>query len=450
MKKVHFVAGVKPLVSDMNNLHTYTEEALFSLLQAVGGSSGRLLFNATPPVYSANNNIITITVPYQFFAVEGAVSYVPETQWTRSTTTDLVLGIYFILKKAPIPEERNFLSLNPDSIAVQQDLTTPVAFEDIGRVEVTVGTVITNPPEEPVLGAGDVGFVQLGFLTYNLNTGGFVYTGNSADLFTLPAATAQPAQPHAASHLSTDRIPDAAVNPGVDGGSTEGLLPRGGLTTLIGAIQDIQPTPTSSFVEVVYTGDNAPSGNTTEPKVALLHVNLASSLAAVVEDQAIKLGVNFKPASAVAGTSKQSARADHIHGLTEFGLIVMSQTISDLSIFVSGSFTVPSVGASGTVGKIISVTPYWVPPNAPANFYGVPCGWLLVSNPAAQTLGCRASITGSNTFFVEKGAAGAALITSELITKLAQDNIIWDNGQFAITGSIRLEILAARAGTFLS
>lgn len=450
MKKVNFVAGVKPLVSDMNNLHNYTEEALYSLLQAVGGSTGRLLFNATPPVFSANNNVITVTVPYQFFAVEGAVSFVPETEWFRTTTTDQVLGIYFILRKAPISEERNFLSLSSDSIAVQQDLTTTVAFEDIGRVEITSVTTITDPPAEPVLGPNDVGYVQLGFLTYNINTGVFVYTGNSSDLFTLPAATAQEVQPHAASHLSEDRIPDAAINPSVEGGSTEGLLPKGGLTTVLGSIQDIQPTDTSSFIQVAYQGDNSLSGNEIVAKTALLHLNVASSLTAVVEGEEVKLGVKFKPAGAVNGSTEQAARADHIHALTEFGLIVASQTITDLSSFTNGSFTLSSTSAAGTVGKILSVTPYWVPPSAPTNYYGIPCGWLLVNNPGEQTLGCRATITGSNTFFVEKGAAGAALVTPELVSRLSQDNILWDNGQYAISGSIRLEILAVRAGTFIS
>ena len=49
MKQVNFTQGMKPTVQDLNDLHNLTEEALYRLLQALAGSTGKVLFDNSAP-----------------------------------------------------------------------------------------------------------------------------------------------------------------------------------------------------------------------------------------------------------------------------------------------------------------------------------------------------------------------------------------------------------------
>lgn len=454
MKQINFSDGMKPLTADMNNLHLYTEEAVYTLLQAMGGSTGGLLFEALEPTAGVVSDTLTITVAEQHFAIDGAVGLAPETTATFDVTgTDAKVAVYLLLKKAGVEDERNFISLDTDTgLLVQQDLTTIVEYDDETRVEF-IDTYDGSTPDEPPLGAGDVGFVKLGSYDWDSGTTTLTYTANTSAHFTLPANVQQALTTHGVEHLSTgdDPIPVSELD-NVSGGSTEGLMPNGALTAALGAVQDIVGATT--FIEVASEDSNEVSGNDILPKTVTINIALDDSLAETVDGT---LGVVFPTTSARAGYETRAARADHVHALIETGLISYTLLIdvpSDSTLLgqVLGPYTVSSQssGGDGTddIGRIVSIRVSWIPPGVSGNYYGIDCGWATIEQQGTQTIGCRSIVGGQTSFYLETGNLGLAYLTAAITTHINSTmSGNWQLGTYAKGGTLKVDVLAIRVGS---
>lgn len=457
MKRVHFSDGMKPLTADMNKLHLNTEDAIAELLGAVGGSSDKLLFESEEPTASVDGTtgLLTIDVPAQHFAISGAISSIPETQYVLDVSgTDAKVAIYFVVNKLGVEDQRNFISLdNTTQLIIQQDLTTVVEYQDNPRVEF-IATTDGTIPEAPPMGAGDLGYVLLGTYDWIDATDTLTFTGNIADAFTLPANVQQALSTHGSQHLpgGNDPIPVSALG-NVSGGSSAGLAPNGCLRAALGSIQGIVAADDSTFIDIVDSGNNSISGNDITEKVTTIGINVNESL---TTDANNALGLNFLSGSARAGFSARPARSDHVHALIETGII--SQTIvitlpPDQSIngTIIGPYTISSVssGGAGTVdvSRIVSVNLSWIPPGVSGTNFGIACGWNVYSANGIKTVGCRPIVTGQTTFEVEIGSEGTAYLTQSTINKI--NTLVtpsWLLGPNAYGGKLKVDIVAIRLG----
>ena len=374
-----------------------------------------------------------------------------------SIEEDFQVGIFFILKKTAVEAIRNFLSLDSSQeVLIQQDLTTVVRYEDTARVEYTIRNDLVTSVEDPIIADDDVGFVKLGDLTYNTVTAAYSFSTNTLDTVILPISASQPVNVHGSSHVNGPDFIPAATLANVPGGSTLGLVLQGGLTAILGAVQSITPASSSSFIEVSTSGTNEADGSYIDPKTATVNLKLADSLTALDDgQQGTMLGVSFRAAGTLNGVEETAARADHAHPLVKSGLVSRSYSlaIDDTSAYgeVIGPYKVePAVGedtGTNTVGRIIAVRVGWRPPNKPER-YLVDTGWCVVneSNRPIETVGCRAIISSRDTFYLELGEAGVAIVSQGLATELAT---VWQTGgRYAKTGHIVIDVLALRAGSF--
>lgn len=459
MKKVIFSDGMKPLTSDMNALSSNTEDALSTLLSAVGGSSGKILFEAAEPITAYDGSTVLLTVPQQHFAIGGAIGVVPETTRTIASTGDRQIGIYFILKKFPTEEVRNFISLDDeDNILIQQDMSATVATEDIGRVEfLHVGDLVT-PVDEPVLALNDADFIRLGTVVLDISaTPQLTFNLNTAEVFTLPNNVGQAISKHASTHLTggSDAIDPAKMNSGVIGGSMPGIMPYGSLATTMGSIQNIESE--STYLSTVAQGDNeAFADGTRNEKTITLKINTDDSLVATGESGET-LGVNFPSKSALYGIYDKAARWDHAHPLADTGVIIHSFTlpINQTTAFgeVYGPYTVNAASSGGDsgdkVGRIVGFHIYWIPPNQINNAQtAIACSWVpFFDGSSMETVGCRGIITSKDSFCLELGARGVAYLSDKTLLYLA-DRANWQYGNYAVAGSIRVDVFAIRDGSF--
>lgn len=459
MKKVNFTQGMKPTVADLNDLHNLTEDALYRLLQALAGSTGKVLFDNSDPSISVDfgTQQLVLSISSRYFAINGSIGFTPATVNTFDVSEDFQLGIFFIIKKNGIEATRNFLSLDSSQeVLIQQDLTAVVRYEDISRVEYTVRNDLFTSVEDPILADDDVGFVKFGELSFNSATQAYLFTKNTTDTVIFPLSASQPVTEHGSTHVNgPDFIPAAAIA-AVPGGSSLGLVPQGGLTAILDAVQEVRPSTSSEFIEVSTSGTNEPDGDTIDPKIATINLKLAESLTSLDDgQQGVMLGVAYRTANATNGIEELAARADHIHPLISTGLVSRSYVlaINDASAYgqIIGPYRVePAVGeaaGTNTVGRIVAVRVGWRPPNKPDR-YLVDSGWCVVneSNRPVETVGCRAIIASRDTFYLELGEAGVAIVSQGLATELGA---AWQTGgRYAKVGHIVIDVLALRAGAF--
>jgi len=472
VKKLRFADGLKPLTSDMDSIHDLTEDALGTVIQALtSGSSGKVLFDNVPPsgTYDSGTGTITVTVQAQYYAVGGVVLQQPETEISVAAgTTDMQIGVFLVAGTEGTQALRNFLSIDPDTAQViQQDLNHEIFVSDASRVVLTTVSDLVSSVPEPTLAADDSGWVRVGTLRFTVATGAITVSKNTTDVYTLPGGTTVPVADHGETHLpdGADPLPVSALSGGASGGSTAGLLPEGGLTALLDAVQSVLPADSAPYIQVLTTGDNSVDGSDIDSKTVTLDLKLHESITTKDSGGTTKLAVNHAPASALKGTSDRSAREDHIHPLVESGFIFQQITL-DLTTDKLGTvipYTV-TAAASGqptaTVAKILSVTAMWQPPNIKAGYENrsVDSGWNVVSYAGSLgTLGCRALVTGKNTFELEVGTLGAAHASDAAIQAIndsdGDGSDAWTNpiyptsGEFAKTGKIFLFVLALRAGS---
>jgi hypothetical protein len=454
MKQVNFTQGMKPTVQDLNDLHNLTEDALFTLLRALAGSTGKVLFDNSGPSVSIDfgTQKLTLSISPRYFAINGAIGLTPLTVNQFDVSEDFQVGIFFILKKSAVEAIRNFLSLDSSQeILIQQDLT-----EDSARIEYTIRNDLITSIEDPILADDDVGYVKLGDLTFNSATQAYTFAQNTVDTVVLPVSASQPVNVHGSSHVNGPDFIPAASLANVPGGSTLGLVPQGGLTAILGSIQDIVPATSSAFIEVSNSGTNDVDGSFIDQKISTINLKLADSLTSVDDgQQGVMLGVTFRTASTLNGIEDVSARADHAHPLVKSGLVARSYSlaIDATSAYgeVIGPYRVePAAGedtGTNTVGRIVAVRVGWRPPNKPDR-YLVDTGWCVVneSNRPVETVGCRAIVASRDTFYLELGEAGVAIVTQGLASELAA---VWQTGgRYAKSGHIVVDVLALRAGSF--
>jgi len=474
VKKIKFANGMKPLTADMDSIHELTEAALSTLIQALtSGTSGKVLFDNKPPsgTYDAGAGSIKVTVPAQYYSVLGTVVRQDATEITVAAgSTDIQIGVYLVAGTKGENETRNFLTIDPVSgQVIQQDLTHELYVDDSSRVLLTTVSDLVTAVHEPTLAEDDSGFVRLGTIRFTASTGAISVIGNTVDTYALPGGTTVPVEDHGGTHLpgGSDPLPVSALSGGADGGSTAGLLPTGGLTAILGSIQDVLPADSAAYIQILTQGDNSNDGSDLDARTATIDLRLAESLTTADSGGVIRLAVSQAPASALKGSSDRSAREDHIHPLVESGFI-FQQISLDLSANKLGTvipYTV-TAAASGqpaaTVAKIISVVAMWQPPNIKSGYENrsIAAGWGLVSYAGSlTTVGCRALITGKNTFELEIGALGAAHASNAAIQAInnsdSDGSAAWTNptypssGEFANTGKIFLFVTALRAGAAL-
>ena len=460
MNKVNFTQGMKPTVQDLNDLHNLTEDSLFSLLKALAGSTGKILFDNSDPSIAVDfgTQKLTLSISARYFAINGAIGHSPLTVSTFDVDEDFQVGIFFIIKKTGTESVRNFLSLDSaQTVLIQQDLTTVVRYEDVSRVEYTLRNDLTTSIEDPILADDDIGFVKLGQLSFNSATQEYTYSKNTSDTVVLPASASQPVDVHGSTHVNGPDFIPAAELANVIGGSTVGLVPQGALTAILDSIQEIRPASTPSYIEISTSGTNEPSGQTIDPKIATINLKLANSLTPLDDgQQGLMLGVAFRTAGDLSGTEETAARSDHSHPLINTGLISRSfeLAIDDTSPYgqVIGPYTFePAIGDNlsndSVVGRIVSARVGWRPPNTSSR-YLVETGWCVIneSNRPVETVGCRIIVASKNTFYIELGEAGVAVVTAGLALELAAAYAT--GGRYAKNGHIVVDLLGLRAGSF--
>ncbi len=471
MKKLRFADGMKPLTADMDQLHDLTEEALGTVIQALtGGSSGKVLFSNLPPaaVYDAGAGTLTITVLAQHYALSGVVVQQQTTEPSVAAgTTDLQVGVFLIAGTEGVVATRNFLTLDPASDQIiQQDLTHELFTLNSSRVFLTTVSDLTTQVPEPTLGADDLGFVRLGTVRFTQATGAVIIDKNTVDTYSLPTGTTVPTTAHGASHLpgGVDEVAVATLSGSSSGGSAAGLLPAGGLSAILGAVQSVVAADSAPYIQVLTDGNNAPDGSLINAKRTTLALHLHQSLTTTDSGGQTALTVAHKPATPLNGTSDQSARADHGHALVESGLIFQQITL-DMTLAKKGSITPFTVtpAASGsttaTIAKIISVVAMWQPANIKAGLENrsIETGWSVFPYAGStSSVGCRVLVTGKNTLNLEIGSLGAAFASGAAIQSIndvvggganAWTNPLYAGGEFTTTGKIFLFVTALRAGS---
>ena len=333
MKRQRFTAGVKPLSEDLNGLNENVESALSDFFNIFGGSSGTVLFNRNNPIVvnvGGTNTDLQVTTPSNTMAVTGAVE--ASTTYTETlpiTAADLLVEVYFIVRRLDVQATRNFLSVDASTgSSIVQDLETSVC--DITEIEVIYlsSSNIADVLDPPVLGPDELGFIHLGSLVYLDSDNSVTFTEDLTSDFTLPSGVSVLATPHADQHLSTGTDPiQLAVTTAAPEGSLEGLMPEGALAASLGGIQDLVAETGSTFLSFATTGDNLVTAGTFDPKQAIATLNLSPSLTAEVTNSVPTLGVKYLAQGQVNGTSDFAARSDHEHTLLQSGFIIQQKTI---------------------------------------------------------------------------------------------------------------------------
>ena len=460
MKQVYFSDGQKPLTTDMNAIHENTELAIFTLMKALVGSDGKVLFDSISPVvsYGPSPNL-NITVSPQYFAVDGAIGLAPEITTILDATGDLKVGVFLAIRKDPVEEIRNFISLDdPSNILIQEDLETTIAKDDLARVQFTTTSDLLAEPPDPALSSTDLGFVRLATVTFDASPKSPVTSMNSTDVVTFPSSATVPTTSHAATHLpgGADEVSVSIINPTSSGGSSVGWMPLGAYTATLGAVQSVEAADTAGYLTVVTTGDNTVSSNDITAKTVEISLALASSLTTVDVSGASQLSVAYSAKNATNGVSDLAARKDHTHPTSASGVLVETFSLevtssSALLGTVVGPYTVTGL-TSTTVGKLFSIQVYWQPPNLPTNDteFGVESEWFLISNLGqVESVGCRAIVNSKDTFSLELGEAGLVYLsqtTIDAINAVITPN--WTGGNLAQVGTLKINVIALREGSF--
>jgi hypothetical protein len=467
MKKLRFTSGMKPLTSDMNAIHDLTEDAIASLITALGGSStGKVLFDNFPPSASISGDslTLTITVPQQRLAVQGAVGLVGlQTHVVDTGGSDIQVGVFLILSDAnQTPETRNFISVDPGSATlIQQDLSTTVFTDTSSRVAYVTASDLAQNLQAPPLGEGDIDYVRLATVQFDFSAGlgnQITIVTNNVDLYSLPAGTQASISDHAASHLpgGGDVIQEAAIDGSAPGGSIPGLAPDGALTAIIGSVQDVLPAVGAQYLTVTRTGDNTVDGTSIDEKTITLDIEKDGSLTTRDVNGRQSLAVNYLAASDNSGAALTAARSDHIHLLSQSGFVYQELTHTlisgDLGTIIPFIVNpVSSQDPNAAIASIISVHMYWAPPNLKTNTLEnkILSSWWREAS--IGTVGARAQITGASTFNLELGEGGVTFLTQKDIDTINDVSTGWvssdyTGAQYPSTGVIKMLVIGLRAG----
>jgi hypothetical protein len=468
MKKLAFADGQKPITSDLTSIHGFTEEGVKMLLEAIGGTNAKLLFEAYPPVAASDETTLTIDVTSQHFAIDGAIATVADDSVDIAIAGDLQVGVFLILSKEPTEELRNFLTLNPDNVLVQQDVVTEIYSTDTGRIEyITVNDLVSTMPT-PSLGAADVGYIRLATVLCAEGTPDVVtVVPNTLELYTIPPGAAGAVTTHASSHLpgGSDAVQVASLSGSEDGGSTVGFMPNGALTSALSAVQEVEADDLSTFLTISTAGDNAAqTDGTIDSKTVTLGLQYDGSLTVRSVSGTDKLGVAFSAAGPANGNTYRAAHSNHKHALIDTGIIYQSFTLDATSFTAFGSiigpYTVTATQSGGSniageLGQIIHISARWLPPNLTGNNsgYGIdaPYTVLTLTGSLPATVGIRPIISANDKFYLEIGDLGFAYLSSAAIAQMnTVSNPNWTAGNYAMFGRIQIDVIALRAESYLA
>jgi len=307
-------------IVDVNRLSSYPQSYQETFLEALTVGKRTVSINGVlPTVLSITAPTINITVPAQYFAVEGRVVFIASADVAvlhpnPGTTHDFY--IYLMVRLDDVTDNRT--NVNPGTFAQ----TTPSRI--IAKLEVAERSILDvaggGGAPTPAVGAGvpGAGMERLGYLlraTFSWDGVATVFptiSENSADTARFGSGGIPP---HGGTHVSTDPIPyPTATNRGVGPPKT--------LPYWKNAISRLEPAA-GSPITAVAVGQNGPAGDTnydtynpTTAKGFELDFDFETGSYQIV-------GTTFTPKFAAppsggsAGTALTHARSDHGHMILE-------------------------------------------------------------------------------------------------------------------------------------
>jgi hypothetical protein len=164
MDKVNFSDNQKLIKEDLNPLHDLTEDGLADLVRSLTGGQETVLFKDAihSAVHLAPN--IKITVPEQWFAVNGIPEKIAASNIIKPETDDYH-RIFFVLSRTNQSADRDFVQTSPSIQVVTNG--TVIRKLTAGRIEVTSSGSSGTPPGTPTLNPTDIGFVELGSVIWD-------------------------------------------------------------------------------------------------------------------------------------------------------------------------------------------------------------------------------------------------------------------------------------------
>jgi hypothetical protein len=429
MRLQRFPAGVKPLESDLNSLSNSSLEGIGDLISVFSAEgNGSVLFDATAPLVEvdASTNVLTVTAPSQRVAIGGAVE--TSTDYFESfdvSATDRYVEIFFIISRVPVTATRNFLSLDTDSgSTILQNLEAEIA--EITNIRVVFLTQATSPSTvnslAPQLNSNDLGFARLGSINYDRSQAQTTITLDDNFGFAFP------------------KPPDITI-PEIDPVSStqSGLATPSLLALAQGAVQEVYNDNDTPFLSFAATNTNGVRGFSGSIRYGLgLEVQEGPSGPGLVPD--------FLPPSAANGQTTKVSRADHVHALSQSGVVRVVKQIQ-LSSSKFGNLTQLEIGSADlpegvTLAAIMNVELMWAP--SLANPGQVQLGWAYAAG--GGTVGARVFVSNVNDLSVEIGTLGALELGSSAARALVSGWTSTSSDTYPSTGFIYVNILALRDG----
>lgn len=426
MRKKNYSLGQIPTPDDMNQQHLYTEEGFGTFLAAIASGKADVLFDNKPPGVVQVGANWQVSVLAQSAAIQGRPFTSPGATLS-SIIADKQIGVWFVLRQTDVSEMRDRLRL-VGSTPVRETVSMVVRKEESNRVELTESASVGDAPPTPVLGMDDVGYVLLATIVSLGGSSSVIH--NTAAVWTFPGGGGGLAA-HGPSHLPTglDPIPVAAVG---GTGSTAGLMPADALLVLVEAVQHVQPSVYSPYIEAVMSGDNSPA----DPKTATLRLRHHTSLEVKDVGGEDQLGVKFG-SGPFAGGADVAARFDHTH---EYQLATF-RVRQEISLPTQLGTLIPLAPFSDLT-DIVSIEVLWTPPGMTRPIPGIVCGWVVVSHQATTGLsgpsgvgggaiGVRPVLVAANEVHLEIGDLGLTrfqnAVRQMIMSRFTGGGITWNS-----------------------
>lgn len=426
MRLQRFPAGVKPLESDLNSLSDNALDGIQDLISVFSGtSSGSVLFDATAPITDVTDDVLTVTTPSQRVSVTGAVETSADYFETFDvSSTDRYVEIFFVISRNPVTATRNFLSLDTDSgSTILQNMEAEIA--EITNIRVMYLTQSTLPGAAnglvPALNANDLGYARLGSVSHDRNNATTTFVGDPTFVFRLPVDIA---------------AGDPVVIPPVNGQESGLMTPQLYSMTLT-ALQEVTADSDSPFLS--FAGTTSPAG------LRGVSASLATGEGLTVDQNG--LAPDFLVPTAANGQTTKVARADHIHALSQSGIVRVAKSFA-LTSNSAGSLqeltiTSADLPSGVNLATIMSIELMWGPnPNDPGR---VQLGWTEASG--GGTVGARAYVSSNTRLHIEIGNLGVLALGTPGARSLVED---WMGGlsadTYPSTGTVYVNILGLREG----
>jgi hypothetical protein len=436
MDKVNFSDNQKLIKEDLNPLHDLTEDGLADLVRSLTGGQETVLFKDAihSAVHLAPN--IKITVPEQWFAVNGIPEKIAASNIIKPETDDYH-RIFFVLSRTNQSADRDFVQTSPSIQVVTNG--TVIRKLTAGRIEVTSSGSSGTPPGTPTLNPTDIGFVELGSVIWD--TASFSIAHNTSAIYNFPGA-ASSVTTHGPQHLpgGADETPQSVMG-GHPSGSTAGIMPAGSLALAKGSIQVISISALSRFLRRVMSGNNDPG----DPKTAELRVAINESLKQFDVSGEFFLGLNYL-SGPYTGDSPQPARANHGHPASQSPVAVL-QTHIALAATDLGSLK--AVAKIAGISRIYQTQVFWVPPGVTSPPYPqVECSWF---KEGSNETGIKANIIAADEVVLEVASQSFCYLSTPMYQSVLASvggSPNWTYGslgvQYPTQGEIFIKVIGLR------